>query len=148
MILLCQLRDLAKLRKYIFIPLQAVGQYAARAILYTVFGIGEIAAALITKRVQRTITEQAVKCSIVFYLVTRKILTFSVLKKGVAVFHGHSSNSQRAEGSASITSSVNVAFGQSVSAWFSKSIIGILPQFNALWVSQEPSLLWMWKWLI
>ena len=44
-------------------------------------------------------------------------------------------------GAGSITSNVKVALGQSISARANSSLMGILPQFNTLWVSQEPSLL-------
>ena len=49
--------------------------------------------------------------------------------------HGDSSISIRNEGSVSVSSSVKVAPGQSVSARLRKARISMLPRFRALWVS-------------
>ena len=60
---------------------------ACRAVLDSARRVPEIAAALITKQIQRTITEKTVEVLLVRALVTREIFTVPVLKKRVIVFH-------------------------------------------------------------
>ena len=56
---------------------------ASAAVLEAVVEIFEIAAAFRTQRIQRAITEQAVEILYIVRFVTRKKLTFLVLKKFV-----------------------------------------------------------------
>ena len=62
-----------------------VGHKAGRAILYTVFRIGEITAAFVPQGVQRTVAEKAVKIRGVFALMARKILAFFILEKFIVL---------------------------------------------------------------
>ena len=64
-----------------------MGQSAVGAVFDSLVRIGAVTAALITQCVQRAITEQAVKFVIVLYLVARKILARTILKKAVGIFH-------------------------------------------------------------
>lgn len=58
-----------------------MGKQAGRAVLYSFFGIGEIASAGAAKAVQRAITEQAVEGIGIGTGVAGEILTIPVLEK-------------------------------------------------------------------
>ena len=63
------------------------------AVFVSVLCVGISASAILTQRIQRTITEQAIEFVIVLYLVAGKILAFPVLKKlMVQVFFHHASS--------------------------------------------------------
>ena len=87
LLLFCQFQYFSVFGYYIVVSLRAVRQETARTVFYTALYIFKIASALITQRVQRAVTEQAVKVFRIFDLVARKILTFFVLKKFIVFAH-------------------------------------------------------------
>ncbi len=60
---------------------------AVTAILYITFDNSEIAAALISEHIKRTVTEHTVEFINVLTAVTREVFTGSVLKESAIVFH-------------------------------------------------------------
>ena len=63
----------------------AVRNYAMGAVLYTIFGIGEIPTAPLTHRIKRTVAKKAVKTASVV-LMAREIFTIFIFKKRIIVF--------------------------------------------------------------
>ena len=72
LLLFCQFQYFSVFGYYIVVSLRAVRQETARTVFYTALYIFKIASALITQRVQRAVTEQAVKVFRIFDLVARK----------------------------------------------------------------------------
>jgi len=71
------------------IILPAMRHKTIGAILIPVFGIAEIAAALLAQRKQRAIAEQAVEILGMVRLVAGKVFALGVLEKGIMLFfHG------------------------------------------------------------
>lgn len=54
---------------------------AIRAILDTFFGVSKVASALISKCIQRTEAEKAIKVFGIFHIVAGKVFTLPVLEK-------------------------------------------------------------------
>ena len=57
--------------------------HATGAVLDAAFGVAEIAAAVLSERVERTVAEQAVEPFGVLRFVAREIFALGVLKKGI-----------------------------------------------------------------
>jgi hypothetical protein len=73
--------DLAHFLHHIIIISPFVGHKATGAILDAALGISEIAAAFIPQRVQRAVTEKAVKIRGIFALMAWEIFALFILKK-------------------------------------------------------------------
>jgi len=67
-----------------------MGEQATGAILNSLFCIGKIATALITKSIQRAIAEQAVEIVRVLRFMTRKVFAVTILKKSIIRQIAHS----------------------------------------------------------
>ena len=60
-----------------------MGDHAIAAVLDAVFRIGEIPAALVAKRIKRTIAEQAIEILRIVRLMAGKIFTFLITEVGI-----------------------------------------------------------------
>ena len=84
---LCKLRYLQESVDNVFIAAFSVGDKAVGAVLYAVFGIAEIAAAVFAKSIEWTVAKQAIKAVCIRSLVTWEVFAVGVLKKAVIIFH-------------------------------------------------------------
>lgn len=83
LLFLRQLHDLPVFSYDIRVIFPLVRQHTSGTVFDPVLRITEIAAAALSERIQRTITEQTVKILRIFCFMTRKIFAFLMTEKGI-----------------------------------------------------------------